>query len=199
LDELHSYRGRQGADVALLLRRLKVRSRNPNLLFIGTSATLATGENRTERKQLIADTASEIFGAEVKPENVIEETLRRVIPYPRPISTSALIDELRKNQVPKSWEEISNSPLSAWIEDTFGVEEEADGNLRRRVPITLEEGAKELSKLTNIDEKTCLETLKKYLLSASEIILPNSSEEFARFWLATPPVYLTGRNGLRYN
>jgi superfamily II DNA/RNA helicase len=183
LDELHSYRGRQGADVALLLRRLKVRSRNPNLLFIGTSATLATGENRTERKQLIADTASEIFGAEVKPENVIEETLRRVIPYPRPISTSALIDELRKNQVPKSWEEISNSPLSAWIEDTFGVEEEADGNLRRRVPITLEEGAKELSKLTNIDEKTCLETLKKYLLSASEIILPNSSEKLPVFGL----------------
>lgn len=42
LDELHTYRGRQGADVAMLLRRLRERSGNPKLLNIGTSATLTT-------------------------------------------------------------------------------------------------------------------------------------------------------------
>jgi len=181
LDELHSYRGRQGADVALLLRRLRVRTRNNDLIFIGTSATLATSENHNERCRLIAETASKIFGVNIKPENVIEETLRRVIPYPRPISPDALKNELQKNQIPKSWEEISNSPLCAWIEDTFGIEEETDGHLRRHIPITLEEGAKKLSELTNIDEKTCFEILKKYLLSASNISPLNNFENLPLF------------------
>ena len=45
LDELHTYRGRQGADVALLVRRVRDRL-TPNgetLQCIGTSATLAGG------------------------------------------------------------------------------------------------------------------------------------------------------------
>ena len=37
LDELHTYRGRQGADVALLVRRVRERLRPDNLLCIGTS------------------------------------------------------------------------------------------------------------------------------------------------------------------
>jgi ATP-dependent helicase YprA (DUF1998 family) len=161
LDELHSYRGRQGADVALLLRRLRVRSKNPNLVFIGTSATLATGESREERRYLIADAASKIFGVRIEPENVVEETLRRVISYPRPISPDALKVELLSGQVPRSWNEISNSPLAAWIEDTFGIEEESDGHLRRRKPTTLQEGARKLADLTGVDEATCLKRLKE--------------------------------------
>src|ERR671937_628018 len=39
--ELHVYRGRQGADVAMLLRRVRQRA-NRDLQVIGTSATLAT-------------------------------------------------------------------------------------------------------------------------------------------------------------
>jgi superfamily II DNA/RNA helicase len=181
LDELHSYRGRQGADVALLLRRLRVRSKNPNLVFIGTSATLATGESREERRYLIADAASKIFGVRIEPENVVEETLRRVISYPRPISPDALKAELLSGQVPRSWDEISNSPLAAWIEDTFGIEEESDGHLRRRKPITLQEGARKLSDLTGVDEVTCLKRLKEYLLAASNISLPDSPEELPVF------------------
>ena len=46
LDELHTYRGRQGADVAMLMRRLRERSGNTKLLNIGTSATLASGGKR---------------------------------------------------------------------------------------------------------------------------------------------------------
>lgn len=41
LDELHTYRGRQGADVALLVRRIRA-AFNPDLICVGTSATLAT-------------------------------------------------------------------------------------------------------------------------------------------------------------
>ncbi|HLG76364.1 MAG TPA: DEAD/DEAH box helicase, partial [Ktedonobacteraceae bacterium] len=45
LDELHTYRGRQGADVALLVRRVRDRLTLPGgtLQCIGTSATLVSG------------------------------------------------------------------------------------------------------------------------------------------------------------
>ena len=36
LDELHTYRGRQGADVAMLIRRVRDRM-NPGLLCVGTT------------------------------------------------------------------------------------------------------------------------------------------------------------------
>ncbi len=43
LDELHTYRGRQGADVAMLVRRVKDRlCRNKQPICIGTSATMAS-------------------------------------------------------------------------------------------------------------------------------------------------------------
>ena len=41
LDELHTYRGRQGADVALLVRRVR-EALADKLICIGTSATMAT-------------------------------------------------------------------------------------------------------------------------------------------------------------
>ena len=40
LDELHTYRGRQGADVAMLVRRLREHLNAPNVFCIGTSATM---------------------------------------------------------------------------------------------------------------------------------------------------------------
>ena len=40
LDELHTYRGRQGADVAMLVRRVRNACKGEKLLHIGTSATL---------------------------------------------------------------------------------------------------------------------------------------------------------------
>ena len=43
LDELHTYRGRQGADVALLVRRVREATRATRLQVVGTSATLAGG------------------------------------------------------------------------------------------------------------------------------------------------------------
>lgn len=82
IDELHTYRGRQGADVALLIRRLWERCGNPNLLCIGTSATMVVGGATTsqERRQAVAEFASKLFGTLVKSDNVIEESLRRITP-----------------------------------------------------------------------------------------------------------------------
>ena len=43
LDELHTYRGRQGADVAMLLRRLHCTLDFQNIQMVGTSATMGGG------------------------------------------------------------------------------------------------------------------------------------------------------------
>jgi ATP-dependent helicase YprA (DUF1998 family) len=76
-DELHMYRGRQGADVAMLVRRLKQRCGNPGLLHIGTSATMISSPLAApqERRQAVADFASRLFGVPVPSENIVEESL----------------------------------------------------------------------------------------------------------------------------
>ena len=51
LDELHTYRGRQGADVAVVIRKLRQRC-GQNFLCIGTSATMSTEGNRSSRRRL---------------------------------------------------------------------------------------------------------------------------------------------------
>jgi ATP-dependent helicase YprA (DUF1998 family) len=43
LDELHTYRGRQGADVAMLVRRTREACQAPNLLHVGTAVPAGRG------------------------------------------------------------------------------------------------------------------------------------------------------------
>jgi ATP-dependent helicase YprA (DUF1998 family) len=78
LDELHTYRGRQGADVALLVRRLKGACDAPEAQCIGTSATMTTEGGPEEQKKEVARVASTLFGTAVDPERVIGETLERI-------------------------------------------------------------------------------------------------------------------------
>jgi len=172
LDELHTYRGRQGADVALLVRRLRERCGNPDIVCIGTSATMISGGGTTpqERRRAVAEFASKIFGAEVKPENVIEERLRRITPRREP-PTPAELRRALEEPLPEDPEDILNHPLTFWIEHTFGVEEEEDGSLRRRTPISLREGARKLAEITGVDEEKCLGYLREMLLRGSRVEL----------------------------
>ena len=89
LDELHTYRGRQGADVAMLVRRIRERC-NEQLLCIGTSATMASEGDTANRARVVARVATRLFGVVVKPENVITETLEPVTSSAAPIDRSAL-------------------------------------------------------------------------------------------------------------
>ena len=75
VDELHVYRGRQGADVAMLMRRVRQRAGRDDLLCIGTSATLATSNCNATRAR-IGEVGSRFFGVTIRPDNVIDEKLR---------------------------------------------------------------------------------------------------------------------------
>ncbi len=131
MDELHIYRGRQGADVAMLMRRLRQRVGNRRVQFIGTSATLATEGNRERRSATIAGVGSTLFGVAIPPGNVVDETLRRVTTVRSP----ATPDHLRRavQAPPPGPGAITDNPLAAWVEDTFGLAE-IDGRLQRRTP-----------------------------------------------------------------
>lgn len=48
-DELHTYRGRQGADVSMLIRRINNYAEN-KIITIGTSATMSSEGGASEKK-----------------------------------------------------------------------------------------------------------------------------------------------------
>ena len=75
LDELHTYRGRQGADVAMLVRRIRAQLNADSLLCIGTSATMSSVGSTSDRQSAVAQVASKIFDAEIPPQQVILEEL----------------------------------------------------------------------------------------------------------------------------
>ncbi|NJL65633.1 MAG: DEAD/DEAH box helicase [Methylacidiphilales bacterium] len=150
LDELHTYRGRQGADVSILIRKLRQRSQKSNyeLLCIGTSATMSSKGTRQERRQVVAEVASKLFGVEIPVNNVIDETLEPSIQRPQP-TIEDLRECLEKGLPPElqqTLEEFQNHPLAAWIEMNFGLEGQVGGDYLRRQPITLEEGAEKLAR-----------------------------------------------------
>ena len=171
-DELHTYRGRQGADVALLIRRLRKRCGNPDLLCIGTSATMIAGRKTTasERKTAVANFASTIFGVPIESHDIIEETLQRVTQYPGAPSKEDLVRCL-KSQVPASKEAFLADPLTAWIEFTFGIYQEEGGHYRRRVPISLKDGAKMLGKETGLPCEECMSRLNQMFLAGSRFMI----------------------------
>lgn len=167
LDELHTYRGRQGADVAMLMRRLRERSGNRKLLNIGTSATVASGGKRDDRRRAAADVATKLFGTQIPSENVVDETLRRAIQVPAPQNAAEL---KRAVEMPTAQDLPSfvRSPLAAWTENVFGLDDE-DGRLVRRKPITFREGSQQLSKQSCLDESTCAAKLTELLATGNNL------------------------------
>jgi len=105
LDELHTYRGRQGADVALLVRRVREACAAPDMQCIGTSATLASTGTLREQRAEVARVASKIFGTEVTADRVIGETLVRATQTTRPTAVElarAVQLPLRRAAMPSS-------------------------------------------------------------------------------------------------
>ncbi len=156
LDELHTYRGRQGADVAMLCRRIRDQLEAPRLQYVGTSATIAGPGTRAEQRREIARVATDLFGAEVAPEGVIGETLRRATPHGDSADAAfrtALATRVQsKVAPPESYDAFLADPLSSWIESTFGVvQAPGEERLVRAVPQTIDAAAMKLAAETGTD------------------------------------------------
>lgn len=176
LDELHTYRGRQGADVALLVRRVRERLKADKLQCVGTSATLATGGTYEDQRKEIAEVATRIFGSLVKPSHVIGETLRRSTDEADP-ADSDFVKRLTQrvgdaSYVPASdYQTFIKDPLASWIETTFGImKEKESGRLIRQKPKSItgkDAASKELSALTGLPEERCITAIQGCLLAGS--------------------------------
>jgi len=174
LDELHTYRGRQGADVAMLVRRTREACRAESLQCIGTSATLTGPGTFEDQKKEIAAVAEKLFGAPVDPNRVIGETLRRATPE-ADFSDSEFVEKLKKkisdtdSKPLSTYPEFISDPLSIWIESTFGMmRDQSSGKLIRTPPksITGPNGAaRDLSQITGVEENRCVRAIQKGLLA----------------------------------
>jgi len=194
MDELHVYRGRQGADVAMLMRRVRQRAGERDLRFVGTSATLASRGSREQRRGDIAAAASKLFGVTVPPGNVIDESLQRVATIPAPRVPDEVRAAVEAAPPAATLEAVAAHPLVAWIEETFGLQEE-EGRLIRRPPLTFAEGLRRLVASSGLDEEPCRERLTAALTTGNAVRLPSGSPVFAfrlhQFLASGSSVYTT--------
>ena len=168
-DEMHTYRGRQGADVAMLIRRVRDAMSAPRLQCVGTSATLSTEGDLANQQRKVADVARQLFGMEVRPEHIIGETLRRVTPIldlDSPSARESLAARVRNEGqgAPNDYAGFVADPLSAWIESTFGVTKAPGSDRLVRVqplPIEGKSGAASvLSSVTGVPPEKCAAAIR---------------------------------------
>ncbi|ACZ43553.1 DEAD/DEAH box helicase domain protein [Thermobaculum terrenum ATCC BAA-798] len=178
VDELHYYRGRQGADVAMLLRRLRSKSAR-DITFIGTSATLTTSGSRAERREQIARTGARIFGVELGQDAVIEERLQRIALSSVPRTQQELADAVLSPTPSAEESAVRAHPLTAWVEHAFGIREEEDGWLVRREPRSYQDGLQELSRSSGLPEDQCNRQLKALLDAGSSAQTPSGDPVLA--------------------
>ncbi|GLW62162.1 RNA helicase [Actinomadura rubrobrunea] len=185
LDELHTYRGRQGADVAMLVRRLRDACEVPDLQCIGTSATMATDATFAAAQAKIAQVASRLFGTPVRAERVIGETLRRATTRTDPDAAAlrAGMDAVLRG-ASRRYEELVDDPLAGWIETAFGLtEEEGTGRLVRQRPKTLPTAARELAEVTGETPERCAEAIQAALQQGARVRHPETGRPLFAFRL----------------
>ena len=171
LDELHTYRGRQGADVALLVRRARERLQPEKLLCIGTSATMASEGSLEDKSRVVAGVAAKLFGVPVADSNVIAETLERTT-----IST-ATADSVRPDlgaaidagvAPDLSDAALWAHPLAVWVETRLGISfSEVDQRWVRAKPMTVTDAVGRLAAESGRPEAACGGALRDLLLVSS--------------------------------
>lgn len=192
LDELHTYRGRSGADVSLLIRRLRSQITNSeNLICVGTSATMSSEGSIFEQQKTVADVASTIFGVKIDSSQVVKETLQRVTSEKlnKKNIKIALRDEIRtlilgnKLEI-NSFEEFQNCSLAVWLELTLSISTKKGEESTRAVPQDIKNIANDLNRFldSEFDEEALSKVLKDFLIrfgENSKIKTPQNRNPFA--------------------
>ena len=161
-DELHTYRGRQGADVALLNRRIRALAEQ-DIVCIGTSATMASGPGTlAKQRQQVAVVAGRMFGKPFAADQVIDEKLAQQL---RDTATNhaRLVEAVRCPIDPETLEtKLVEHPLAVWLEHDVGLEEK-EGQLIRRKPLALPEITERLATQTGLEIGVCEHALRAML------------------------------------
>ena len=182
LDELHTYRGRQGADVALLVRRLRERLQANDLVCIGTSATMSSTGSLADRNKTVADVASKLFGANISEQDIIGETLERVTDPLQDVAAvkADLADAVARIQF--AWADFDAfrvDPLSIWVELNLGIELPDNEPPRRAKPMPLQAASEKLAQDAGCEIDAARLALQQFLVAAHEIRTPQGRPPFA--------------------
>jgi len=181
-DELHTYRGRQGADVSLLIRRIQSKSVN-NIICIGTSATMASGGTLKEQKLVVASVGKQIFDKEFDTSQVIGEYLENTTNSKEVdinILKSSLNYKIDRSSGP---DEFIAHPIAIWLENEIALRELDDGFLQREIPSSLSDIATKLNKATQIDFSICKEQLISFLNWAETLNEEASKMKYRKSYL----------------
>ena len=169
-DEMHTYKGRQGSDVSMLIRRIKSYANN-DIQCIGTSATMASGVGSEEdQKKEVAEVASSLFGNQFQTDQIIGETLTRLTDYKGDLPSKlelkdALLSEL---DIESNEEVLRKHPLSIWLENRIGLIEN-DGLLKRRKPISLTQIVELLALESGEKENICKDYINQLLVWSGKV------------------------------
>lgn len=182
LDELHTYRGRQGADVALLVRRLRERLQANELICIGTSATMSSTGSLADQKQTVAEVSSKLFGVRISEQDIIGETLERVTD---PLKDVAAIQAdlaaavARTEFIWADFDVFRADPLSIWVELNLGIDLPDNASPRRAKPMTIQVASEKLAKDVGCEAAVARVALQQFLVAAHEVRTPQGRPPFA--------------------
>ncbi|OJH79417.1 MAG: ATP-dependent helicase [Stenotrophomonas maltophilia] len=170
LDELHTYRGRQGADVAMLVRRVRERMAPEQLQCIGTSATMASGGTREDQNRQVAEVASTLFATRIPAFNIVTEDLDRATNPAR--TAESVVGELAAAinagiRPDISDADLHDNPLAVWVETRLGITRDQGHKWVRAQPITVAKATELLAAEAGIDEERAGRALRDLLLIAA--------------------------------
>ncbi len=170
-DELHTYRGRQGADVAMLIRRIRAQCDNP-VVCIGTSATMVSVGSLEEQRYEVAKVATTLFGKPFTPEQIINETLDRSLDHSGHPPTMAMLANAIASGVNNEADiaELKKHPVAIWLESQVALESR-DGVLFRGKPKRISDIVKALAKDSGEPPTNCrtfLEALLQWISLANQ-------------------------------
>jgi DEAD/DEAH box helicase domain-containing protein len=130
LDEMHTFDGASGADVACLIRRLKMvalKEKSDQLVCVGTSATLSSSPNA---KTELCEFASSLFGSKFEEDAIVGEIKHTTKTYLGKITNTDIPEEFKRASFNS---EIASYHLNDTVEDylkriaaIFGMESYLD-------------------------------------------------------------------------
>lgn len=168
-DELHTYRGRQGADVSMLIRRIRAKCKQP-VTCIGTSATMVSVGSVASQREQVAKVATTMFGRTFRPEQVINEKLTRSLEPSGSIPSQASLAEAIRVAVDTEGSDsrLKSHPIAVWLENCIALEER-DGDIVRRLPQRVTDVVAALTNASGMPEAACRTCMEHLLLWISTV------------------------------
>lgn len=168
-DELHTYRGRQGADVSMLIRRIQSQCKQ-SICCIGTSATMVSVGSAESQREEVARVASTVFGRRFEPDQIVDETLAQSLDAAgtQPSKQELHAAVMAQIDANAGETELRMHPVAGWLENRIALEERG-GRLARRMPMGFSDVVAALAEDSGAQEDKCRSVLEATLQWVSSV------------------------------